>query len=155
MYFPYGSRCWVDVVNPDSGESLVDVYNEDSVSSELTRHTPTILQILTHSNCASGIFGTVLVYNGMTSRIQSVHIHSQQLTDIISTYITFISPVVQGLPTYNYYNFYSHVVVIFNHELHSKYMCTHADILIIHFDCSFTIQFSLIKDILPYDFKPV
>jgi len=42
-------------VNPDSGESFVDVYNEDSVSSELTRHTPTILQSITHSN-ASGVY---------------------------------------------------------------------------------------------------
>jgi len=113
--FPVWRRYWVAIVNPDSGESFVDVYNEESLSSELTRHTPTILQLLRYSNCVSGIFGIVLVYNGAMSHIQS---------SVINSYITFVLPAVQGLQRYDYYNFFYHGTVIFNHELHFNYIST-------------------------------
>ena len=108
--FSVRSRCWVGFgwtrvrVNPDSGSGepgfgwvicwcLQRGFSVVRADPAYPYHSP-----INHTlKCVRGILGTVLRYKGVTSRIQSVYIHSQQLswnliTAIINSHITFISP---------------------------------------------------------------
>jgi len=73
-----------------------------------------------------------------------------------------ISPALQGLQRYDYYNLYSYVIVIFNIELHFKSMSACMLILYIVltviFDCSLRLRFDLItpiKEIKSYGIEPI